>query len=154
MNDFFVKIRKAVIDCRDIFRELFWRRKLPVFFIYGSVLLNAVSWAILWQLTKLNQEIVITHYNAYLGIDMMLNTAEEMFPDLFLATIGGIVVLVLNIFLAGLLLYFSGILDVKDKEKFDKELDVNLLGSNLILSGGFLVQIAIFIYSMAILFVN
>lgn len=160
MKNFFDKIGRIGGDCKEIFFELFWHRRFSAFFIYGSLLLNGVAWAVLWQLTKLNQEIIILHYNSYLGIDVMLNSAEEIFPDLFLVVIVGAVILFLDIFLSAILLYLSGVLDGKKsgkKEKeceSEKELDVNLLGSNLIVMGGFLVQVAIFIYSVAILFVN
>lgn len=156
MKNFFGKIGKVSRDCKEIFFELFWRKRFSAFFIYGSLLLNGAAWAVLWQLTKLNQEIIILHYNAYLGIDVMLNSADEFFPDLFLVVIGGAAILLLDILLSAILLYLSDVLD-KDKTKvgqLKKEMDVNLLGSNLIIVGGFLVQVAIFIYSMAILFVN
>ncbi len=154
MKSFFCRIGKIGNDCEDIFLELIWCNKLSAFFIYGGLILNFASWAVLWQLTKLNQEIIILHYNAYLGIDLMLNSSENLFPDLFLVAIGGIIIFLLDILLAALLLYFSGFLDRKGKCEKEKEMDVNLLGSNLIIVGGFLVQLAIFLYSMAILFVN
>ncbi len=157
MKDFFAKIGEIKEDCKDIFLKLFWGRKFSAFFIYGGILLNAISWIVLWQLTKLNQEIIILHYNAYLGIDLMLNATEGLYPDLFLVPVGGIGVLVLDIFLAGILLYLSTPIDIKDAEKHEESLasiDANLLGSNLIVVGGFLTQVAIFVYSLAILFVN
>jgi len=157
MKNFFLKIGKIIDDCKNIFLELFWYRKFSAFFIYGGILLNGASWFTLWQLTKLNHEIIILHYNSYLGIDTMLNVGEGLYPDLFLVVVGGIVILFLNIILSAILLYLSGILNEKknySKREKDTELDANLLGSNLILIGGFLTQVVIFIYSIAILFVN
>ncbi len=156
MKNFFYKIGAIKDDCKDIFLSLFWRRNFSIFFIYGGMIFNAVSWIILWQLTKLNQEIIILHYNAYLGIDVMLNTGEGFYPDLFLVPLGGVIVLILDIFLAGILLHLVSSTDRlgTGKRKEKKVLDVNLLGSNLILVGGFLTQVSIFIYAIAILFVN
>ena len=158
MKDFFKKIGKVKDECKNVLIELLWRRKFLAFFVYGGILLNAVSWLILFQLTELNQEVVILHYNAYLGIDIMLNTANGFYPDLFLVPIGGLIFLFLDIFLAGILLCLSDLGNkqkVKDKCNNDaEEIDVNLLGSKLIIIGGFLTQMAIFVYSLAILFVN
>lgn len=157
MKDFFRKLNKAWKLSCDIFLKLFWRRKFSAFLIYTGIILNAASWAVLWQLTKLNQEVVILHYNAYLGIDVMLDTVEEEYFDLFLVPVGGIVVLLLDVLLAGILLYLSGTTGkqaAKMCEQGTVETDENLLGSNLIIVGGLLTQLVIFIYAVAILFVN
>lgn len=157
MEDFFYKIRGFVKLARNIFLELFWFRNFFIFFIYGGILFNLIAWIVLWQLTKLNHDIIILHYNAYLGIDRILNSDKVFSPELFTIVIGGLVVLLLDIILAATLLYLSGTINEKRslKQQNSKvELDVNLLGSKLIIVGGFLTQIAIFIYTIAILFVN
>jgi hypothetical protein len=157
MKDFFRKLNMIRRDCGGVFLKLFWYRKFSVFLIYSGIILNLASWIVLWQLTKLNQEIIILHYNAYLGIDVMLDTEIEQYFDLFLVPIGGIVVLFLDILLAGILLYLSGTVNEQLAQKCgqdSEESDENLLGSNLIIIGGFLTQLVIFIYAAAILFVN
>jgi len=157
MKDFFRKLNKAMKAGCDIFLKLFWRRKFSAFLIYTGIILNAASWAVLWQLTKLNQEVIILHYNAYLGIDVMLDTEMDPYFDLFLVPIGGVVILLLDILLAGILLYLSSVSDKQSAKKCGQEMleaDENLLGSNLMIIGGFLAQLVIFVYAVAILFVN
>lgn len=157
MKDFFRKLSRAGSASCDVFLKLFWRRKFSASLIYTGIILNAASWALLWQLTKLNQEVVILHYNAYLGIDVMLNTETEPYFNLFLVPVSGVIVLFLDILLAGILLYLSGTTDKQSAKRCEQEgteSDENLLGSNLIIVGGFLTQLAIFIYAVAILFVN
>lgn len=141
-------------------RLLFRTKKASAFFVYGSLIFNLISWALLVWLVKNEQSIVILHYNAFMGIDAIANFDDgKNYFQIFIAPIEGAFIFFLNIVIAFVLCLQSLVVDSENGKKAVqsekvRQNDVIFFGVYLILGGSFLLQLIIFLYTIAIIWVN
>ena len=155
-------------------RQLFRTKKVSAFFIYGGLLFNLIIWGLFFWFVRSEQSIVILHYNAFMGIDAIANfDIEKNYFQIFMAPIQGTFIFLLNLLIALVLSFQSqeigSDLDEENfteqekvkkgykKEKLNQETPQNgiiFFGVYLLLGGGFLLQLVVFLYTIAIIWVN
>ena len=150
--------------------QLFRKKKASAFFIYGGLFLNLASWALLTWLARTEQSVVILHYNAFMGIDVIANfDIQKDYFQIFIAPIGGTLVFLLNLAIAYVSCIQSEIFEASHEEKglMQKRAlnkipqnskicanNINMLGVYLILGGNLVLQLVVFLYTIAIIWVN
>lgn len=155
---------------RLVSSQLFHAKKMSAFFVYGSIFLNLTSWALLIWLARTEQSIVILHYNAFMGIDVISNfDIQKDYFQIFIAPIGGAFIFFLNLIIAYILCIQSEIFEssheanelmqqkVLNKTSHRAKIcqgDINMLGIYLILCGSLMLQLVVFLYTIAIIWVN
>lgn len=163
-------LKKIQIACR----QLFCTKKASAFFIYGGLLFNLISWALFVWLVKNEQAIVILHYNAFMGIDAIANfDIEKNYFQIFMAPVQGTFIFLLNLLIALVLSFQSQEIESKfDKggsgkigivqnasrkgrtSEKDRQNCIIFFGAYLLLGGSFLLQLVVFLYTIAIIWVN
>ncbi len=164
MNKFLDKLREIRDEIILAGVWLFWKRKLAAFFIWFSAVLNIVSWGFMIWLAKTSQAVVILHYNAFLGIDSLIDTTTATSKSqFFVAPLGGTIILVFNILISVILLCF---IDKKRKDIFQRKghklktrfsvsiENTQILGIYLLLTGNLFLQLVIIIYEASIILAN
>lgn len=150
--------------------QLFRAKKVSAFFVYGSLFLNLASWTLLVWLVRNEQSIVILHYNAFMGIDVIANfDIQKDYFQIFIAPIGGAFIFFLNLIISYILCIQSEIFELShrtnelaQKKSLNKALhstkicqdDINMLGIYLILGGSLVLQLIVLLYTIAIIWVN
>ncbi|MEA1925656.1 MAG: hypothetical protein U9M90_00215 [Patescibacteria group bacterium] len=143
---------------------IFWRKKKLALLAYSGLIINGVAWGLLFWVLPREQAGIIMHYNAFLGIDLFLSTSDpSRFFEIFFAPIGGICFYLMNLIVAMILLLFTETkqgaqrVETEDISKQQNDPDPGgtyRFGAYLVLSGNLVLQIAILIYSVAIVMVN
>lgn len=134
---------------------MFWKNKSLAWLFYLSFIFNLIGWGMLFYLTRLKQNFLILHYNAYMGIDWAVDASEKInYWEIFLVPIGGLTLLILN-FLIILFLSFQLSLIQKTKDEAEIKIKtINSSGAYLLAVTSLLVQTAVLIYSLAIFWAN
>jgi len=155
-------------------RQLFRTKKVSAFFVYGGLLFNLISWALFVWMVRNEQSIVILHYNAFMGIDAIANfDVGKNYFQIFMAPIQGTFILLLNLLIALVLSFQSQEVEPNFKEgnstkteiaqktfqkgKVSEQSPQNgiiFFGVYLLLGGSFLLQLVVFLYTIAIIWVN
>lgn len=147
----------------NLIKELFWRRRKIAFLIYLGLFINIVCWGIFYWLFKIEQSLVILHYNVFLGIDSVINIElGKDFLQMYLAPLGGTFFWLFNLFLVFIFGTFSDfwkeqakpleILQIKNNQC--RSPDPGILGVYIILMGDVFLQLSILLHAIAIFFVN
>ncbi len=150
--------------------QLFRKKKTSAFFVYGALFLNLASWALLAWLVKTEQSVVILHYNAFMGIDVITNfDIQKDYFQIFIAPIGGTIIFFLNLMIAYILCIQSEVFESVHEKKGSMQAgvlnktshnlkicqdNINMLGVYLILGGNLVLQLVVFLYTIAIIWVN
>jgi hypothetical protein len=148
-------------------KDFFWRRRKIAFLIYLGLCINIACWGVFFWLFRVEQSLVILHYNVFLGIDSMMNIelAKDIF-QMYLAPIGGTFFFLFNICMAFILGFFSdfeGGESSPEGSSFARASaeksrcgapDPGILGIYMILSGNVVLQLAVLLHAIAIFFVN
>ena len=155
---------------RLVNKQLLRTRKASSLFVFGGLFLNLAAWALMVWLARTEQSIVILHYNAFMGIDVVTNIDESLnYFQIFIAPIWGTSIFIMNLAIAYILCLQSEFLEatVEESKKAHKVLpkknlsqnklcenDINMLGIHLILGGSLMLQLIVFLYTIAIIWVN
>ncbi len=135
----------------------FFKNKSISFILLIGILLNSVIWIIFWLNLDLNEMSLVVHYNSFFGIDKFsVNSTGNRLFEIFFVPFVGLLILFINYFLGGFLVY-SGWKKVGE-EKFKKisseNFSTSMIGGFLILITGVSLQLVILVYSIAIVLVN
>ena len=141
--------------------SLFWKKlsrfflnkKKLSFLIFGGLILNIIGVLSLKFFFPFNQETVILHYNAFLGIDEVEFAFSANKIRIFLPSIGGGLVWAIN-FVLGLFLYFFNQETTLDQNDLPKKFKISQLGAYLLWLAGDIVQIFVLVYVLAIILIN
>jgi len=125
--------------------------------LIGGLLLNLTAWLIFVFGLDFDKTALILHYNSFLGIDRIaINSEERHFLDVFFVPFWGLSVMIIN-YLLGLFLIFSkssnSVVKKEDKVDFGK-MPLATLGGYILFGAGFILQVTVIVYSLAIFFVN
>jgi hypothetical protein len=140
-----------------ICKILLWKNKIAASLIYSSVFINILIWVGLFLLMKGNQGILVGHYNAFFGIDVLIDLADtDNLWRLFLPPIGGLLFLILSVAMSifFILQLDIGAVDNEIKNSFVSNKALSFMGSRLLLIGAWLVQLILMVYLVAIWFIN
>ena len=141
---------------------LLWSNKLSAFFIYFGFLLNAISWALLVWFVRVEQAVVIVHYNSFLGIDIVqdFNQGRD-YIGVFIVPLVGLFIWILNFVMSLILCSVPKITEAEKTPIGESEnvlkngqKDASMIGMLLLVGGAMIVQVAVVIYVIAVLIVN
>lgn len=132
--------------------ELFSDWKLSGLWLV-ALLFNGLSWGVIFWLLQMGSSVFILHYNAYLGIDALINFGnEDPWQLIFVASFVGLMIWLIN-FVVASIIAFQADLDKIKKEK-DFSVDSHWLGHQMVVTGNLILQVAILIYVASIVLVN
>lgn len=144
---------KQLVFFAKNFKGVFLKKKKLVLLVFLGLFLNICGWLVLKLFFPFNQETVILHYNAFLGIDWVEFNFSNNKIELFFPLINGLIIWLIN-FGLGIFLYFSQHdLIVKEDQKIEN-FRINQLGAYLLWLVGDLVQMFILVYILAIILIN
>jgi hypothetical protein len=147
-------------------KKLFWSSGKIAFLIYLGLFVNLVCWGIFFWIFRVEQSLVILHYNVFLGIDSVTNIElGKDYLKMYLAPIGGIFFWAFNLFLVFILGIFSDFQEkaknengLKGKDSNNRKcceaLDPGILAIYVVLCGGVVLQMTILLHAISIFFVN
>lgn len=149
-------------------KQVLWKDRLSLFLIITAFVVNILCSLTLWWQIRPDETGVVLHYNVFFGIDVISFDLENFYFQIFLGSIGALVVWFLN-FILGFILYFQVIADKEretseyfreKKAKAEKRefyldfLDAKILSSYLLWAGSLIVQLALAVYVLSIVMVN
>lgn len=134
------------------FKGLFFNKKLA-FLILSGLLVNLAGVLALKFFFPFQQETVILHYNAFLGIDQVEFNFSTNRLKIFLPSIGGALIWLIN-FILGLSLYFTSKENKINQGSSPERFKTSCLGAYLLWLAGDIVQIFVLVYVLAIIFIN
>jgi len=143
---------------KDFF-QYFFHSKIFLIILGFSLILNLASWVIFRFGLDFDKTALILHYNSFFGIDrIVVNSEDRKFLDIFFASFGGLLVIIIN-YILGMLLVFSSRKFLPGEENISKPFDLNkmpiaFLGGYFLFFFGLILQIVILVYTMAIVLVN
>jgi len=114
------------------FKGAFFRDKVNLRLIIGTLLVNVINWLILFVFLKPATENIILHYNVYFGVDM---TGKRNLA--FLMPGIGLIIIIINFFLSK---YFY-----RNDE---------IVAGYILLIAAFMAQISLIIASFSVIIIN
>ncbi len=142
---------------------LFWKSGVFVIIVVALVV-NLLEWLWLWKMVKGSQEVLITHYNVFFGVDSVVNVGESgFFWKIFFVPLGGLIFIVLGaiISVALFLMLNYSILQSdsfsyvpKKNAKLVDKLSIAYFGANFLLLATLLVQVILLVYLLSLKIVN
>lgn len=141
--------------------NLFWKKlsgfflnkKKLVVLIFGGLVLNIIGVLALKFFFPFNQETVILHYNAFLGIDEVEFAFSANKIRIFMPLIGGGLIWLINLLL-GFFLFFFNQEAVLEEENRPEKFKISRLGAYLLWLAGDIVQVFVLVYVLAVIFIN
>jgi hypothetical protein len=151
---------KESINPKASFKKIFYD-KVFLGSVVGGLLLNFASWAVLFWGIGLSEAPVILHYNAFFGIDVVKFEIESNPLQLFENPINAGIIWLIN-FLGGVFIWKASAsfedeqteTERKKQKKKITEKGVDQFGAYLLWGGGFVVQAALLVYTVALAFIN
>lgn len=137
--------------------RFFLRKKKLSFLVFGGLVLNLIGILSLKFFFPFNQETVILHYNAFLGIDEVEFAFSTNMLKIFLPSIGGGLIWAINVILGFFLYFFNQevTLDQVDgEEDLPRKFKISQLGAYLLWLAGDIVQMFVLVYVLAIILIN
>lgn len=165
LKTLFSNIWRGMCAASNVFAYLFWRNKKLASLAYAGFFLNAVAWGLLYWLYSSGHPGLVLHYNAFLGIDIFRYIGGDIkeIVEIFITPLSGLCFLLINLIISICLLNMSSVDFTKDSARVKngdvqnnqkKELEVYVFGAYMIISGNIVLQTAILVYTVAIVFVN
>ena len=141
---------------------LLWSNKLSAFFIYFGFFLNLISWALLVWFVRVEQAVVIMHYNSFLGIDIVQDFNQERdYLGVFIVPLVGFFIWLLNFIISLILCSAPKNNETEGTQVVGSEImlkndqkDASMIGMLLLVGGAMVVQMAVVVYAIAVLIVN
>ncbi len=166
---FIEKIKETKQIIWKIFKRIFWNDKKIAFFLETGLLFIIISGLLLFYKIRPSDSEVILHYNSYFGIDVISFNLKEFYFQVFLVPLAVFFVWLLNLALIFYLLFFQEKQQGSENWKkrgelfFNKELIENFSSKDLFLfsllarflaGSCFIIGVAVFVYVLAIIFIN
>ena len=139
-------------------KEFFLHQKRLFFLISSGLFINLLGWLGLKFFFPFNQETVILHYNAFLGIDDVEFDFSANRYKVFLPLAGGLLIWLINFLVGSFLCFFN-----KEKKEGDvlpeggielQKTRTNQLGAYLLWLAGDVAQVFVLVYVLAIILIN
>ena len=150
--------KKILQRVKDVGVILFWKNKITASLIYSSFVMWLVVVAGLFLLVRREQGVLIGHYNAFFGIDVLINTNDRAeLWELFLPVLGGFFFLLVSVLMSFffILQLDRTAVDLKEpKDSLVSNRAISFVGSRLLLIGAWLVQLVMIVYLIAIWLIN
>jgi|GEM_PF-6391914 len=167
---FIGKVKKFGQIAGKILKKMFWKDKVLAFLLGGGLFFIIAAGSIIFYKIKPSDSEVILHYNSYFGIDVVSFNLKEFYFQVFLGPLAVLLVWFLNLILIFYLLFFQEKQQRVFKQKKEPKKTISSGGlthmtnqqilfffsllARFLAGGCFIIGVAIFIYALAIVFIN